>query len=221
MAKIKKRSKMDLSAMTSDQVKVQKVGNRGTIISVVEPPRKSRSKKKEKSNNRFKAASHWAMTTLQLPAKKELYSKGITAELNNARLVAISDFMNAPKIHYIKFENYAGVVGDRLRIKATDAFRIPGVTVSISRKDGRQLEEGAAVRDRRKPVMWIYTATVSNPELPGTMITVTVEDLPGNKALLELTIGDEGRGQGQVTKSEVTLAKYKFFDRKSQKMIEV
>jgi hypothetical protein len=207
--------------MTSKQVRMQKVGNRGTIISVVEPPRKSKSVKKLKSNNRFKGASHWATMILTTPGCRELYSKGIKKETNSAFAVARRDFMTVPKIHYTKIENYTGAVGDQVRIKATDNFRVTAITVSISRGEGKLLEEGAAVRDLRKPAMWTYTTTVANPELPGTIITVIAEDLPGNKGLQEITIGNEGRDEAQLTRSEVIPVKYRFYDLKTRKFLEV
>jgi hypothetical protein len=204
VAKIKKRTKADISALTSNQVKMQKVG-KSIIFSVVDPPRPSDSERKKETNGRFKLASRWAKKTLLKTGMMELYSKGITEQKNCARIVAVTDYMTAPKIHYVNAADYKGVVGDPLRIKATDDFGVVAVNVSISNAAGK-LEEGAAVRYRRKPTMWVYIATVTNPELTGTIITVTAEDRPGNQVLGELVIGNEGDKQIPLARTEVIFA---------------
>jgi hypothetical protein len=218
---IKKRTKADMSAITSDQVFIKPFGKRGTLVSAANPRKKSKSEHAKRTNNRFKGASHWAASILLEPGKKELYSKGINEDGNSAHAVARNDFLNPPKIHYTRIENYTGAIGDRVRIKATDSFPVMALTVSISRRDGQLLEKGDAVRDLRKPVMWTYQTTVANPELPGTIITVIAQDLPGNKSLHELTIANDGPDQAQVTRSEVMPVKYRFYDRKTRKFLEV
>jgi hypothetical protein len=203
MAKIKKRAKADLSAMTSDQVLMEKYGNR-TLVSAANPRKKSNSPDLKRTNDRMKQAARWAKATLLDPAMTKLYSKGITEDLTNAQIVAVTDFMTAPKISYVRLEDYTGHVGNTIRIRATDDFRVVGVTVTISNGSGK-LEEGAALRNRRKPKMWSYTTTVANPELPGTIVVVKAMDLPGNVRLHETTIGAEGDQRVYTERSEVML----------------
>jgi hypothetical protein len=179
VAKIRK-TKADISALLSDDLALRKYRNQ-LVLSTVTVPRKSTSARKRKSMNRFAEASAWAKAILRKPGMKEWYSKGINSKLTNAHTVAVTDYLIAPKIHYISLKQHTGVIGDDIRIKATDAFQVTAVNVTITNKNGKQLEAGPATRYKRKPVMWIYTLTVANPEVVGTEIQVIAIDRPGNK----------------------------------------
>src|SRR5882757_9045270 len=153
VAKIRKPTEADISAVLSKDVVMRKIRNQ-TIISTVTVPRKSTSARKEETNDRFAEASHWAKMTLLKPGMKELYSTGINSKLTNARTVAVTDYLNAPKIHYISLKQHTGAIGDKIRIKATDDFEVTAVNVTITNKKGKLLEAGPATRYKRKPQMW-------------------------------------------------------------------
>lgn len=119
---------------------------------------------------------------------KELYSKGINSTLSNAHTVAVKDWMVAPKIHYIGLKTHTGAVGDTIRIKVTDDFQVTNVIVTINDSKGTKLETGPAIQYKRKPMMWIYTLTIANPDIKGTSIKVTASDRPGNEVEQEVKI---------------------------------
>jgi hypothetical protein len=185
--KIRKPTEADISAVFSNDVVVRKIRNQ-TVISTITVPRKSTSARKQEANKRFAKASLWAKVILTEPGMMELYSKGINRKLSNAHTVAVVDFLNAPEVHYISLKQHTGAIGDKIRIKATDDFQVTAVEVTITDKNGKQLEKGPAIRYKRKPVMWIYTLTVANPDIGGTVIEVTARDRPGNTVVKKETI---------------------------------
>ncbi len=187
MAKIKKRTSTDLSAMMSSVVAPKMYRNRLVLVQVANP-KESKSKKKENANQRFKEANQYAKKILNEPGMKALYSKGIDEKRSNAHTVAVADYLNKPVIHDINLKAYRGEIGDTLRIKATDDFQVTSVHVRILHGKGKILEQGEAVQYARKPDTWVYTATEKNPELKGTIIRVTAEDRPGNEAKEEVTL---------------------------------
>ena len=188
MPKIRKPTKADFSAMTSNDVTYRKVRNQ-TIVSTITIPKKSKSLKKKACNDRFANAHLWVDRLFFEPGMKELYSKGITENKNNARMVAVTDYMTPPKIHYISLKQHTGAIGDKIRIKATDDFQVTSVNVTITDKNGVQLETGAAIQYKRKPKMWVYELTVANPEVTGTVIEVFAMDRPENKTVEKVTVG--------------------------------
>jgi hypothetical protein len=196
MPKIRKPTNADISAVFSQDVVIRKVRGQ-TIVSTPTVPRKSKSAKKEKTNDRFTEAGSWAKATLKEPGMKELYSKGINSKLSNARTVAVTDYLTAPTIHYISLKQHTGAIGDKIRIKATDDFQVTAVKVTITDKNGKRLETGPAIRYKRKPVMWIYTLTVANREMIGTVIEVKAMDRPGNKTEKRVMI--EHKNQLRIT----------------------
>ncbi|CAN5361019.1 hypothetical protein BH09BAC3_BH09BAC3_10040 [soil metagenome] len=190
MAKLRKKTEAELSAVYAYDVALRK--HRGQrIASTITIPKESTSQKKKESKSRFAEAVSWAKACLSEPAMKELYSKGICDRLPNAQTVAVSDYLEAPKIHYINLTSYTGAVGDKIRIKATDNFKVWEVKLMITNALGVVLEEGQATRYPRKPVMWVYEVTVANPDLPGTVIKATAKDRPGNRREMEIEIGGE------------------------------
>ncbi len=164
VAKLRNKTKAELSAVFAHDVALRK--HRGqNIASTITIPQESTSEKKKASKTRFADAALWAKMCLLQPGMKELYSKGICDRLPNAQSVAVSDYLEAPKVHYINLKSYTGAVGDKIRIKATDNFKVTEVRLKITNALGVVLEEGQATRYPRKPVMWVYEATVANPDL--------------------------------------------------------
>jgi hypothetical protein len=162
-----------------------------TVFSVMPPERRSikKQKPKERANwERFQEATMYAKLCMQKPETKALYETGITENKNAANRVAVSDYLNAPKVHYIRTFAYKGNIGDTIMIKATDDFMVTKVEVEIVTPDGKTLEKGQAVRNARRAHMWRYTATMKNENVVGTKIKVTAEDRPGNKACAEAKI---------------------------------
>ncbi|CAN5396416.1 hypothetical protein BH09BAC3_BH09BAC3_38080 [soil metagenome] len=189
MAKLRKATKADLSAMFSDDVVVRKYRNQN-LVSNVKRPKASKSIKRKAANDGLIEANIWAKAILLKPEVKELYSKKISARFPSAHTVAVSDYLEAPKVHYINLKSHTGAVGDKIRIKATDNFGVVSVDVIISDANGVELEKGKAVRYARKPVMWIYMLTKANPVLAGTVIQAIAWDRPGHKGEMEVKVGE-------------------------------
>ncbi len=139
---------------------------------------------------RFQFAAQYARQQMEDPAAKELYTKGITESLKSARIVAVKDYLNAPKVRFIETVRYKGAVGNTIMVNATDDFMVTRVEIAITDSDGTILETGEATKDMdvNNLNLWLYTATVANPLLPGTKIKAVAYDRPGNKASLELTL---------------------------------
>ena len=71
-----------------------------------------------------------------------------------------------------------GVVGDPIRVNASDDFAVKSVTVGIVNAEGETVEEGEAVH--QVGTLWIYTATTEVNDLAGNKIIVSAFDVPGN-----------------------------------------
>ena len=99
--------------------------------------------------------------------------------LHSAYNVAVADFLHAPDVDEIDVTNYAGAVGDTIRIRTTDDFKVVQVQVAIYNGDGSLVEQGDAVQANNE-IDWIYTATASNVSLDGDKIVIKVSDKPGN-----------------------------------------
>ena len=99
----------------------------------------------------------------------------------------MADFLQGPDIQEVDLTHYLGKVGDTIRVRVTDGFRVDQVQVRITNGDGTMLEGGSAVQDTNV-LDWIYTATRSNSTLQGDKITVQAFDLPGNQSQEETTL---------------------------------
>ncbi len=135
-----------------------------------------------------RAARYWARVK-KLPELVQAYEKRTTTALFSAYLVAVSDSMNSPTVHYIKADGYTGSIGDTITIKATDDFSVTRVIVTIENEKGKIVEQGDATRAyHNKPQIFKYTATVDNKTLKGTAINVRAYDIPGNVGSKEVVL---------------------------------
>jgi hypothetical protein len=133
------------------------------------------------------AKAHAAMAAED--ASNTVYSEGITVKKHSVYLVAISDYLNAPKVQFIEAPKYKGAVGSAILIGATDDFRVKSVELGITGSDGTELESGDAVQTGPdRPELWKYTTTVANATVAGTKITATAEDFAGNKTVREIVL---------------------------------
>jgi hypothetical protein len=134
----------------------------------------------KKQMTRFQMAAQYAKMMMARPEMKAWYSQGITPNKNAAFRVAHTDFLNSPKIDYIRARGYTGKAGDLITIKATDDFRVTEVKVIVYSSEGKVLERGNAVNVRLKPFMWKFRTTQMNPKVAGSMIKALAYDWPGN-----------------------------------------
>jgi catabolite regulation protein CreA len=100
--------------------------------------------------------------------------------------VIVTDYLKSPKVDLIDLEDFGGLLGDRIKVEATDDCEVTGVTVEVRAEDDTLLEKGAATYSVAS-LAWVYATTVAHP--PGTPVTITATavDRPGNKGTLTTT----------------------------------
>ena len=136
----------------------------------------------------FKEATDYAKRQMANPERKALYTAAARNKRYSASVAAVKDYLNPPKVHYVKTEGYTGAIGDVITIKATDDFKVRSVEVVICNRQGVTLEKGDAVASVRKPNIWKYQATVKNEKVKGSVIRVTALDHPKNQGKAEVVI---------------------------------
>ena len=150
------------------------------------PAMRSRTTEKQTAViSKFRQATQYAKQQVGDPALKELYEHGITDRKLSAYQMAVSDYLNAPKVHSIDTQRYQGKIDDKILVAATDDFMVVGVKIIIVGSDGLVIEEGEAGPSLHRADHWSYKATVVNPSLPGTRIRAVAYDRPGNATSLE------------------------------------
>jgi hypothetical protein len=132
------------------------------------------------AQDRFTDASAFAKGQMTNPERKAAYAAKVTPKLPSAYAVAMADALKPPKVKEIDSFAYRGVVGNPIRIKAVDDFKVVSVEVEIRKADGTIVESGNAVQDVMNIQMWNYAATVANPTLAGTTILARAKDWPDN-----------------------------------------
>ncbi|MEJ1242225.1 hypothetical protein WBG78_29015 [Chryseolinea sp. T2] len=139
--------------------------------------------------DRFQEASFYAREQTSRPESLAIYKTGVTLKLNSAYLVAVSDYLKKPRITAFNASAYSGAVGDLIKVRASDDFRVVSVTLVITAASGEVLERGEAVFTSLGGLMdWIYTTKVANPSVAGTTIAVIATDLPGNETSKTYTL---------------------------------
>lgn len=93
---------------------------------------------------------------------------------------AFSDAYYPPKITKIDIDNYRGCKGDRIRIDATDDFKVVRVRVAILNFYNDAIEKGCA-RYNGSDGIWTYKAKTDIPDFDDIYIRVTAFDLAGNR----------------------------------------
>jgi hypothetical protein len=127
----------------------------------------------------FKQAVLYAKAVLADPDKKAEYESA-ARNGESAYNMAVADFLKFPVIQEMDISMYTGQAGDKIRVRATDNFKIAEVSVTIFKSDNSIVESGIAEpagngRD------WIYTATHANSPIGGGRIVATVTDGPGHQ----------------------------------------
>jgi hypothetical protein len=140
------------------------------------------------TQDRFLLASKYAkaVTQGQDQGIKDAYTAALRPR-QNLYARAVEDFMSPPIVKNIGKNNYTGVIGSMILIRAVDDFRVTGVQVEIYAASGTLLEKGNAVQ-QVNGLDWTYTATQTNNPLTGSKINVIATDVPGNEGSLEITL---------------------------------
>ncbi len=176
-----------LSGKLGDSLVFRKVGDK-TIVSTVPTTTKEPTEAQKAQRERFQMAVLYAKSQMDDPELKAAYeaeAKG--AGQPNAYNIAVADFFKAPDIDEVDLESYSGAVGDTIRVRAIDNFKVEEVKVEIYNADGSAVESGMAVKDSNG-LDWIYTATAANEDLSGDRIVIKASDVPGNVTAKEETL---------------------------------
>ncbi|GIJ97564.1 hypothetical protein CAPN001_21330 [Capnocytophaga stomatis] len=152
--------------------------NGKTIVSQKPTKKTITSEKVKEQMAKFQQATIYAKTALKNPAVKEEYqSEADKKQGVTAYNVAVADMLQAPKIEQIDLSGYTSQVGDTIKVRAYDDFKVVSVTIHIYNSDGSLVEEGNAVDNG---LDWVYTATQINADLSGDKIVARATDLPTN-----------------------------------------
>jgi hypothetical protein len=136
---------------------------------------------RQNNQDRFRAASKFAHSTLTDPKQKARYSAAAAKTGSSAYNVAVSDFMHAPVITEVDLSGFTGRAGQFIRIRAEEKM-IGAAAVQVVIADGTQavLEQGAASLEK-DGVTWWYTAQQEIPPDRSLWITITAVDQPGHR----------------------------------------
>lgn len=175
--------------MLGETIVIRKTGSQLQMAN--RPDRQAKATPKQQAiQDKFRTAAKYAKQQMSDNAAKALYATGITESKKSARIVAVSDYLNPPKVHFIGTSGYMGDAGNTIVVNATDDFMVTRLEVTIKASDGTILETGLAVKDAdiNKVDSWFYVTKENNPSLPGTTILAVAYDRPGNTDTMEVTI---------------------------------
>ncbi len=126
---------------------------------------------------RVKAAAAYWRSVLENPEKKAFYFALPHEPSLGAYQKAVRDFMNSPVVNEIDASQYAGRVGQSIRVAASDDTGISQLSVRITSMTGQLIEEGLAQADGTD---WVYVATTHVSAGQTVTIQATAKDRPGN-----------------------------------------
>jgi hypothetical protein len=155
---------------------------RGKLIMANRPKKttKAPSEAQASYRQRFLEAVFYAKGQMQDAVQAALYATGISTKVTSAYGVAVADYLAAPKIVSVNTDEYVGVVGNTIVVRAIDDFRVVSVQLVLRNESGAVIEQGHAVIDPQNAMHWIYTITQAQAAVAGTSVRVVVRDRPGN-----------------------------------------
>ena len=136
------------------------------------------SEAQKQQQHKFQQAVVYGKAEMADPVEKAEYQEKASG-MKTAFNVAVADFFHAPDVDEIDLTAYTGAVGDIIRVRATDDFKVVQVHIAVYNGDGTLVEEGNAEQQANE-IDWLYTATAVNSNLEGDKIVVRVSDKPGN-----------------------------------------
>jgi hypothetical protein len=167
-----------VSGKLGDQIVIRQRGGK-TIISQAPGEREGEPTAAQlQQQSKFQQAVIYGKAEMADPVEKAEYQEKASG-MKTAFNVAVADFFHAPDVDEIDMTAYNGAVGDTIRVRATDDFKVEQVHIAINNGDGSLVEEGDAVQQTNE-IDWLYTATAENSSLEGDKIVVQVSDKPGN-----------------------------------------
>ncbi|MEJ1241885.1 hypothetical protein WBG78_27310 [Chryseolinea sp. T2] len=159
-------------------------------VVVANRPRKTKSVSTNQKavRNRFSDAAFYAREQMKDIAIKELYESGVNSKMNSPYLVAVSDYLTAPKIGSIFTKSYQGQAGETVGIHAKDDFWVVAVMVQIHDSAGKLIESGEASQMMDSSCFWDYVTTQKIAATKGCTITAIAQDFAGNKGSKTITL---------------------------------
>jgi len=162
---------------------------RGTSSMICSKPDRSNvvlTQNQKDQTRRFSGSVNYAKNAMNDPVKKAYYTA--LADKNvSAYNRAMADFLTKPWIDQIDAIDYAGHVGDKIRIIASDNVKVNSVNVSIRSSADVELETGACTFDSEN-MNWVYIATTLQNPIAGLKVVAIVRDLPGHVVEKSLTL---------------------------------
>ena len=172
--------------MVGDMLVFKQVNGK-TVVS--QRPRKSNKPPSEgqlQRQEKFLEATIYAKNAVNDLVLKPIYD-ALAGGGKTAYNVAIADFLKSPVLSKAITENYTGIVGEQIKVRAIDVVRVEKVSVNIFAADETLIEQGEASL-LPNGLDWEYTTTQLNPVLTASIIRFVATDIPGNTTTLEVTI---------------------------------
>lgn len=130
---------------------------------------------------KFRLATVYGKSVLADAAARAVYEDAAAKKGLPVFSVTVADFLNAPLVDEINLAAYAGKIGDKISVRASDDVEVSGVSVAIRAQGGAVLEEGPAVITAGTGT-WTYTATTDLAQGQAVSIEVSATDRPGHVA---------------------------------------
>lgn len=131
---------------------------------------------------RFRQAILYGKLVMADPDKKAFYEQAAKERRKPLFSLTVADFFNAPVLDEVDLSEYSGTVGDTIRVRAHDDFRVARLQVTISDLEGQVIESGEAVETPPNGGHWVYNTTANAPEDSTVRITVMASDQPGGSS---------------------------------------
>jgi voltage-gated potassium channel Kch len=129
--------------------------------------------------DKFRLAALYGKSVMADPVSRAIYEDAAHRKGVPVFAVTVGDFLNAPAVDEINLAAYAGKIGDKITIRASDDVEVSGVSVTIREQGGAVIEEGAAVLTAGMGT-WAYTATTALAQGQAVVIEVNATDRPGH-----------------------------------------
>jgi hypothetical protein len=165
----------------------RQIGENTYVSKYQKPPTGRPTEKAVAARMKFGKATAYAREAVKNPELKAMYQAVIKGG-QRAFNIAMMDALQSPVIESIQAENYLGRLGDPVIVRATDDFKVAGVTVSVYNQAGELVEEGNALPQEKDGIHWLYNIKRENPLYSGSKITAVAADLPGNHASLSINV---------------------------------
>lgn len=150
--------------MSETELHAPFLGYRGTIGKLVYKKYKGRTIVSHKPGRRTKKNEEGAPQTkvfgtgityakkaMAKPAVRAFYQERAKALETPIFALAVGDYLNAPTIEELDFDEYMGQVGDIILITTHDDVGVVRLEVSLTAADGTPIEKGLAVEPTHSP----------------------------------------------------------------------